>query len=109
MGGSRARFVSGPGLGMDRKTPVRPPAKPRPRRAATTLRRMAATTTLRPTRAADLISGETEELHDHRPAGAPDPGQPSQRARPGDHSDVQRAGEPAGYPPAAEGRVPECA
>jgi len=63
---------------------------------------------LRPTRAADtnFVSGDTEELHDHRPAGAPSPGQPSQPARPGDHPDVQRAGKPASDPSAAERFVP---
>ena len=36
-----------------------------------------------------IISGDTEELHDHRPAGAPDPGESPQPARPGDHPDLQ--------------------
>jgi apolipoprotein N-acyltransferase len=36
-----------------------------------------------------INSGETEELHDHRPAGAPDPGESPQPARPGDHPDLQ--------------------
>ena len=35
------------------------------------------------------IPGDTEELHDHRPAGAPDPGESPQPARPGDHPDLQ--------------------
>jgi len=35
------------------------------------------------------VSGNTEELHDHRPAGAPDPGESPQPARPGDHPDLQ--------------------
>ncbi|BBZ39977.1 hypothetical protein MCNS_30400 [Mycobacterium conspicuum] len=30
-----------------------------------------------------------EELHDHRPAGAPEPGESPQPARPGDHPDLQ--------------------
>ncbi len=36
-----------------------------------------------------IISGDTEELYDHRPAGAPDPGESPQPARPGDHPDLQ--------------------
>src|SRR6516165_12512536 len=110
MVGSCVRFARGPGPGVNRNTPVHPRTNPRATtlrpttRAATTLRPLRAVTTLRSTRADDdrsVISAGTEELHDHRPTGAPGPRQSSQRARPGDHSHVQRAGEPPADPPAA--------
>src|SRR5437660_2734328 len=119
MSGSRVRFVSGPGLGMTPTTPAnrvprRPPkrlcATPRPRgpdtgvRQTTTCRPRA---TLRQEKAATPKTGETEELHDHRQAGTQGPGGPSERARTGDHPDVQRAGEPTGHLPAAQGSVPD--